>query len=142
MRISISGHREIENPNIIYEAIDKVLSINNVTEMLFGGARGADNYALSAALANVKKPKLTVVVPDTVDKQPAECQHNIRLADNLVELKNPIVWPYESYKIRNCYLVENCDFLLAFFNGKQAGGTWQAIKYAKSVNKYVKQIKV
>ena len=37
-------------------------------------------------------------------------------------------------------MVDNCDKLLAFWNGEQSGGTWNTIQYAKKVDKYIEII--
>ena len=43
-------------------------------------------------------------------------------------------------QIRNEYLVDNSDILLACFNGQQNGGTYNCINYAKSKNKQITYI--
>jgi len=45
------------------------------------------------------------------------------------------------YFARNKQIVDNCDFLIAFWNGK-SGGTKMTINYAKQQNKQYKIIKV
>ncbi len=39
---------------------------------------------------------------------------------------------YAAWKMqtRNQYMVDNCDLLIAVWNGKREGGTWNCIKYA------------
>jgi len=39
---------------------------------------------------------------------------------------------------RNQYMVDKADIVLAIWNGKQSGGTWNTIKYAQSKNKPIK----
>ena len=39
------------------------------------------------------------------------------------------------YFIRNKYLIDNSDVLLAIWDKKEIGGTWFTIKYAQSINK-------
>lgn len=38
---------------------------------------------------------------------------------------------------RNCYMVDKADIVLAIWNGKCAGGTWNTIKYARSKGKKI-----
>lgn len=43
---------------------------------------------------------------------------------------------------RNRYMVDKADIVLAIWNGRCAGGTWNTIKYARSRNKSIKYIMV
>ena len=44
-------------------------------------------------------------------------------------------------QIRNRWMVDNSDLVLAVFDGKKEGGTWNCVKYAKSKNKEIVVIK-
>ena len=41
---------------------------------------------------------------------------------------------------RNCYMVDKSDVVLAVWNGKNKGGTWNTIKYARLKNKEIRYI--
>lgn len=41
---------------------------------------------------------------------------------------------------RNRYMVDNSELIIAVFNGKQTGGTWYTIIYAKNKNKVIELI--
>ena len=41
---------------------------------------------------------------------------------------------------RNRYLVDNCDVLIAVWNGEEIGGTWNTIEYAKRKGKRIRFI--
>ena len=41
---------------------------------------------------------------------------------------------------RNCYMVDKSDIILAIWNGKDEGGTWNTIKYARSKGKNIRYI--
>ena len=41
---------------------------------------------------------------------------------------------------RNRYMVDNSDIVLAVWNGRETGGTWNTIKYARSKNKQIRYI--
>jgi uncharacterized phage-like protein YoqJ len=47
--------------------------------------------------------------------------------------------PYAAYKmeIRNRYMIDNCNEILALWNGGQKGGTFNAVNYAKNSGKLV-----
>ena len=44
--------------------------------------------------------------------------------------------------VRNDYMVDHSDLVLAIWNGEQSGGTWHTIQYAKTKGKQVDIIKV
>lgn len=44
--------------------------------------------------------------------------------------------------VRNDYMVDHSDLVLAIWNGEQAGGTWHTIQYAKAKGKQVDIIRV
>jgi uncharacterized phage-like protein YoqJ len=106
-----------------------------IEELWFGGARGTDTVALLAALAHRKegRPKLVVVVPDKVSRQPYEAQAAIRRADQVIELGHPITKEdrYAAFKERNVYLVDHTSFLVAFWTGDYKTGTGHAVAYAE-----------
>lgn len=41
---------------------------------------------------------------------------------------------------RNCYMVDRSDVVLAVWNGKEQGGTWNTIRYARSLGKEIRFI--
>ena len=60
------------------------------------------------------------------------------LMDNATEIKF-ISEKYnkQNYYIRDKYMVDHCDILLAVWDGKQVGGTWLTVKYAQSIGKEI-----
>jgi uncharacterized phage-like protein YoqJ len=115
----------------------KVLVGNpTIDAIYFGGALGADTIALRAAseYRKGKRPHLTVVCPDTRDKQPWDARKYFDLADEVIELKNHITKAdnYASFKERNVYLVDQASVVVGFFSGNWASGTGHALKYAKN----------
>ena len=132
------------NPNI---QAANIVNEFNIDEIYFGGARGVDTRALYWA-HKYKKPntKLIVVVPDTIDKQPAETRGYINtLADEVIELKNPITKSdgFAAYQIRNEYMVNPCDLLISFWNGQKKNcGTYNCMEYATSKNKTIRIVNI
>lgn len=138
MIIGITASRSYNNEcNVFFK---KVISdhCNNpdLVQIILGGAWGGDTEALRAALNSRKNPnlKLTVVVPDTFQAQPKETHIFTAQADEVIELKNT---GRDRYKIRNQYIVDHCDHLIAFWNGDTASGTKQTINLAKKAGKTV-----
>lgn len=136
--ISITGHRKVSARDVdrIFAAMKILVRNPTIDAIYFGGAIGADTYALRAAAEYrvEKRPHLTVVVPDTAAKQPRDAQKYFSLADEVIELGNPITKDdgFEAFKIRNVYLVDAATTLVGFFSGKWNSGTGHAIRYAKA----------
>lgn len=136
---SISGHRNLspQGKARVRKAMVALLKKDAVDAIYFGGARGTDTLALQAA-AEVRvglRPHLVVVVPDKAESQPFEARQWFHLADEVIELGNPIASRdrYQAFRIRNQYLVDVATLLIAFFNGDQKTGTGQAIRMAEEV---------
>ena len=60
-------------------------------------------------------------------------------ADKVTYVTNGLYKPSVMQK-RNIYMVDKCDRLMAVWNGKKSGGTYNCIEYAKSVNKFIWRI--
>lgn len=145
---TITGHRTIGPKSIkrVWTAARTLLGNLSIDEIYLGGASGVDTEFLKAALQyRVEvRPRIIVVVPDTVERQPISTRAWTQRADGVIELREPITVDnrYLSYKKRNEYIVDRGTFLVAFFNGIQRSGTGQAINYAKKTGKTVYTIPV
>jgi len=127
--IAISGHRDYGDPAVLYRSLDRL----NARSYMFGGARGIDTDALTYIAQTQPGSIRTVVVPNTMGDQPIEARFAIKnYATEVIELKNT---GSDRYFIRNRYLVNNCDRLEAFYDLRGRGGTFQTIKYARSMGK-------
>jgi predicted Rossmann fold nucleotide-binding protein DprA/Smf involved in DNA uptake len=130
----------------VWTAAETLLKNLTIDVVYLGGASGVDTEFLKAALQYRVglRPKLIVVVPDTVERQPVSTREWTRRADEIVELLEPITSDnrYLSYKKRNEYLIDQSTFLIAFFNGNFKSGTGSAINYAKKCGKKVYTIPV
>jgi uncharacterized phage-like protein YoqJ len=146
--VAITGHRTLGPVSIkrVWAAAETLLKNRTIDGFYLGGASGVDTEFLKAALQYRVgfHPKLIVVVPDTVEKQPESTRGWTRRADEVVELLEPITADnrYLSYKKRNEYLVDQSTSLIAFFNGNFKSGTGSAINYAKKCGKTVYTIAV
>lgn len=135
---SITAHRELaeQDPQRIHNAMRVLVSREDLDAVYFGGARGGDTEALKAALyfrGKNPRPWLTVVVPHTLDQQPAETHFWTKKADEVIELRNPITRDnhFKSYLIRDRYLVDCASYLVAFFNGDYKTGTGATVRMAE-----------
>lgn len=110
-------------------------------EIVFGGASGTDTIALAAAcrvLGSRRPPKLTVIVPKRINDQPIEAQKWIARADEVIELKAPLL-NTEAYRQRNRTLVARSDKIVAFWDGHSAG-TGMTIRLAEDMGKPVRVV--
>ena len=133
-RIAISGIRDLASGDVtlVETTIGQLLSTPR-TELRFGGARGTDTVALTAAgkLA-VPSVLLTVIVPGTVSQQPVDAQEAIqKYAHKVVEMKL-VLSDKRSYHQRNVALIAEADGLLAFWYGRP-GGTANCISAARQI---------
>ncbi|MBI5499510.1 MAG: hypothetical protein HY907_04670 [Deltaproteobacteria bacterium] len=79
------------------------------------------------------RPRLIVVLPDTVEAQPKETWETSRRADEIVELGHPIRVEdrWRAYHLRNRRLVAEATELVAFWNGDPKSGTASTIRLAR-----------
>lgn len=141
--LAITAHRELsEGDDIrIRKGMAEFIGYSQFDFIMFGGARGGDTFALSAALelrhTSTKPLKLIVTVPDTLSQQPRETWITTERADQLIELRHPILREdgFSAYHRRDAFMVDWVfpeGRLLAFWNGGKSG-TGNTIRYANSV---------
>lgn len=147
--VSVTAHRAMSDDDIrkIHFVMGKVVALPHIDAIYFGGARGGDTEALKSALHHrgaAKRPRLVVVAPDTLVKQPFETHVWSRQADEIVELRHPITRDdgFASFGKRDQYLVDMATSLLAFFSGNYATGTGKTVKMAEADGIVVTKIKV
>ncbi|GAA1769770.1 hypothetical protein [Nonomuraea bangladeshensis] len=104
-----------------------------------GGARGIDSLAL-LWLAGSTRSRITVVVPRTVQDQPAEARQAIaqcrdRIAE-IVELRAAELGT-PAYHARNRWMVDRGHMVIGFprEGGDLTSGTWQTLNYGASQGK-------
>ena len=136
MRVALTGHRPQRlkgKESEIYQWILEQLDKENYTEAYSGMAMGADQ--LFAVAAEEKNIPLICCYPYKKERfHPKE----IRIMDNAEDVRF-ISQEYskKAYWLRDKYMVDNCDVLLAVFDGKKYGGTWITIEYAERIGKPV-----
>ncbi|MFD0034844.1 hypothetical protein ACFVJK_42865 [Streptomyces sp. NPDC127172] len=103
------------------------------TQFYIGGAKGIDSLSL-LWLAGHSKAAITVVVPGTLARQPADARQAVQRCRDRVaevvelgaaELRSP------AYHARNRYMVDRADMVIGFplADGDESSGTWQTITY-------------
>jgi len=131
--VAFTGHRALP-PGArerIAAGLAEVLSRSPV-ELRFGGAPGADTVALElAAAARGPGTAITVLAPSTARDLPATARRAaLAHADRIVELGFPFGARW-SYLRRNDALLDGADLLLAFWDGRERGGTWYTVARAR-----------
>ena len=144
MKIAITGHRPERlngHEQEIRDWIDEFLLKNEVTVMYNGMADGVDQICAKSAVKNripliicYPYPLIICYPYKRISFNPLEES----LMDNAEEI-NFISKEYskQSYYIRDKYMVDHCDILLAVWDGKKVGGTWLTVKYAQSIGKEI-----
>jgi len=142
MTIAITGHRpdklgneyDMRGPisRKIYQELDKIVTQINPTRIISGMALGVD--MIFANLAINKKIPFTAAIPfiGQESKWPEQSQKTYNKILSLA-CEKKIVSPggYSSAKmqIRNKWMVDNCDILIAVWDGTE-GGTYNCLNYA------------
>ncbi|WP_309029338.1 hypothetical protein [Streptomyces alfalfae] len=103
-----------------------------------GGAKGIDSLSL-LWLAGNSDARIVVVVPGTVDQQPAEARQAIaRTRDRITEIvelgASELRAP--AYHARNRWMVDRSGMVIGFPHGDEPqSGTWQTLTYASDLGK-------
>ena len=152
--VAITANRNLteNDESAIFDKIKALVADDNVTQLVFGGARGGDNIALLSALHlrdevynRTDNLNLLVIVPCKVIDQPVEAQPIIRSADEIIEL-NKKIQPEDdwfAYKNRNREMVLKSNRVVGFWDCKsKESGTYDCMKTATELKRPVEVIKI
>ena len=151
-RVAFTGYRPQKMPFGFDEADERCVDFKqrlyNTIESLIdqgykhfisGGALGMDMYAAEAVLKlKTKHPEITLEMVSPFDDQAAKWAPQYQQRhDRLFEQADMVTATGHQYTksamfIRNHYLVNNADVLLAAYDG-QPGGTQMTVKYARQM---------
>lgn len=135
MRIAITGHRPARlkgQENFIRDWIKDNLSKYNCTTAISGMAQGADQ--IFARVAIEKDIPLICCYPYRKNFFHQEEQRILSKAKD-IKFISEVYTGNRVYWFRDKYMVDNCDLLLAVWDGVKVGGTWLTVNYAKSIKK-------
>lgn len=123
---------------VIFRELQELYRLHQVTKVIDGMAIGVDQIAAHAAI-NMDIPVFGAIPCDGQDKMwPLETRHWYNyLLSQTYDHKIISPGPYAAWKMqkRNQWMVDNAATLIAVWDGKKSGGTWNCIEYAQSVNK-------
>jgi len=132
--IAFTGNRDYTDTGALYRGLDGV----SADTYYFGGARGADTDALQYIAKTQPASERIVVVPNRLADQPVAVRSIIqRDATRIIELGNS---GPGRYQVRNQYMVNHADRVVAFTDGRKTGGTFNTITYANTQGKGVELI--
>lgn len=149
MIVSFTGHRsdkiggwQLPNPTYIYvcQQLERVLKELKPEKAVSGMALGADSYAANvciklgipfvAAIPFVGQEKAWPIASQ-------KTYHALlkRASEQVIVSEGG----YAAYKmqVRNEWMTDRCDILIAIYNGDTSGGTFNCIQYAKSIDRQI-----
>lgn len=152
MIIAFSGHRPNKlqylggydlshaNYNLLRKQIAEVLIEKRCTKVISGMALGIDQLAVQISLA-LEIPFIAAVPYLGQEKMwPMTSQEEyhalLKRAEEVVVVSGG---SYAAFKMqnRNIWMCDNCDLLIAVWDGDSTGGTSNCVNYAKSIHKEI-----
>lgn len=133
MIIAGTGHRSIAYPvdRIVTSIVDELLSLNP-TKVISGMALGWDMALADAAVFLDIPFRAAVPFPGQPDLWPVDQKARYH---RLLEQAEDVTYISEftvgrAYEIRNRWMIDRADLVLAYWDGSLNGGTANAVRYA------------
>lgn len=140
MAIAVTGNRDLPLERVpdVLRAIRQYVLPEDIVYV--GGAIGADALATisTCVLRETNTPRIISVLPCTIKEVPISVRETIKMcSDEIVELGIPITSKdgYAAYHVRNRYMVDRASTVLAIHDGREHGGTWSTMHYARKQGK-------
>lgn len=159
LAVSFTGHRFLKDYKKIEEFVEKYLrnfvNENKDKRLVFytGAAKGFDQL-IFFKINKIKKEFKYKGEEVDIQNNIASPINNFKvpnmgimkkLADNFVEVENLEEYKTDIFKQkfqkRNEYMVDNSSILIAYYDERESGGTFNCIQYAKSKNKEIIYLK-
>lgn len=148
MIVAFTGHRpdklggyKLPNPiyNFVYLQIEKTLLELKPDKVISGMAQGVDQWAAVIAY-RLNIPFLAAIPFEGQESAwPTKSQKAYKTFLKIAAEKvivSPGSYSAQKMQIRNQWMVDNCDTLIAVWD-KTPGGTANCINYAKSINRSI-----
>ena len=135
MRIAVTGHRPKRlkgQQKEVKKWLSEQLNKYECTEAISGMAQGADQIFAQAAVE--KNIPLICCYPYRKNFFHQEEQKILSKAKD-IKFISEVYTGNRVYWLRDKYMVDNCDLLLAVWDGVEAGGTWLTVDYARRISK-------
>ena len=165
MTVMVTGHRQLvpagwtgnpwpeNNPPILehhfaitqrmIQACNDALALGHDT-FISGMAIGADQLFAEAVIAvkMMQPARLVAAIPfaGQESKWPAKSQanfHRILQHSDHAQIISEGAYAPQKMQVRNVWMVDNSDMVLAVWDGKESGGTWNCLTYAKQQGKMI-----
>lgn len=143
MRVAVTGHRpqhlKLEDGYWIQGEFDRLIEKLQPTIAISGMALGADTWwANSALYADVP---LHAYIPFPGQDERWREDDRLFYRDLLAKATKVITvcpeYTPAAFELRNRAMIDNCDLLIAAWNGKRTGGTFNAVAYAEKVGREI-----
>ncbi len=138
--VALTGHRtrglRPEATDLIRDAIGRLTAQHPGALWLAGGATGADMIATSELLDRGQQVRLILPFVPAIQAQQWSLEQRQVLLDHVARASGVEVvaehYSVAAYHERNRRLVQQADLLVAFYDGRPTGGTYQTIQAAAS----------
>lgn len=156
MKIGFTGHRDFTDVKLVDRWINGIATRHPQATIITGAAIGADLLTAEAAVRNdnlkslIVLPMLPTVFTARWNLNQADRLHAVLQKSDIYLMSEYREVSYDRlheldlacadteqarYEIeflteRNEYIVDNCENLVAFWDGRQEGGTYNAVQYA------------
>ena len=142
-RVCFTGHRDIKPEDITYVRSCLRLLIRmeirrGTTHFMCGLARGVDSFA--ADIVNDEKKNFPDIVLEGaapirswLKSKDAEIRRNVSLCDEVFVISEK--YSKDCYQKRNMFMVDRSDRVIAVYDERGEGGTYNTVKYAQKVGK-------
>jgi uncharacterized phage-like protein YoqJ len=154
MRIAITGHRPDTflvshySETLVQEKISNIIAsmkrqFGDKLVFNLGGAIGVDQWAGKACLEqDVKYHLYLPFLPGIQSKywseeQKTEYNNQVKKANGITIIDPSGGFDKKTYQLRNIKMVDDAQFVIAFWLGKRIGGTYNCMKYGLSQSKFV-----
>lgn len=145
----VTGHRDIPEDKLAYVEMELQKEIltaieDGYTRFINGGAAGSD-LIFAAIVAKLKQSQplfLEAAIPYTgrlKSKEP-DFQKMLAACDNVKVFSER--YSRGSYFVRNRYMVDESDLVIAVYDGRNSGGTVYTINYAHDKGKAVQVVRI
>ena len=143
-RYDETDSRCVKLKEALSEQIATLVDRDGVTDILVGGAEGADTWTAQTVLRLCEKNpvlRLHCILPcrGQADKWSVSAREQYQ---EILDKADSVVYMYREYRNgcmleRNRFMVDHADMLLAVYNGERRGGTAATIRYAQKLEKCV-----